>query len=119
MSARTWPVRLLGLAHLGWGAVCLARPELVARAAGSPAAAAGGTVFARILGVRHGVAGLGLATVGRGWTADISAGVDLVHAATMVGLAVDDRRERTAGLRNAALALGWFGLARLAGRSVG
>ena len=117
MSGRTWPVRLLGLAHLGWAATCLARPELLARAADSPDAAAGGTTFVRILGARHLAAGVGLVTVARDWSADVSAGVDAIHAATMVGLALDDRRERTAGLVNAALAAGWFGLARLAARA--
>ena len=74
---------------------------LVARAPDAHA-----STFIRVLGARHLLQATTIATFGGGaplhW---ISAGVDVIHALTMVVQAAVDRRRRHAAVANAAVAL--------------
>lgn len=107
--------RGLGAAHLGWGIACLAVPRQIAALAGTQGRS-GGALFVRILGGRHLAAGLGVLAVPTGAVVHLTAVVDAIHAATMVGWAVDDRRERGPAAVNAAVAAGWSVAGRLVAR---
>jgi hypothetical protein len=70
-------------------------------------------VVARILGARH-VAQAVLTLRGDPVTHALGGAVDLTHSASMVLLALVDRRRRRAAVTSAAIALG-FGIAEIAG----
>ncbi len=107
--------RALGAVHLGWGIACLAVPGRIAALAGTRDSG-GGTTFVRILGGRHIAAGLGILAIPTGTVVHLAAVVDAIHATTMVGWAVDDRRERGPAAVNAAAAAGWSVAGRLVAR---
>jgi hypothetical protein len=79
-------VRPPGALRLGLGAVALLRPGLVVRVSGAPD---GVTVrrVVRVLGARYVVQSAGGAALDRAWVPPADAAVDLVHAASMLGLA--------------------------------
>lgn len=90
-------------ARLALGALALARPGLPVRATGSrDGAAVRRTV--RVLGVRYVVQSLGGRRLHRAWVPEADAAVDLVHAASMLGLARLAPRHRRLALVSAALA---------------
>jgi hypothetical protein len=90
-------------ARLGLGAVLVARPRLPVRLAGSPGR--GEEVAARVLGARYVLqAGAGAVVPGR-WGRPLDAAVDLVHAATMLGLAAASPTHRRLATASAAAAM--------------
>ncbi len=93
----------------------MAAPDALLTIAGSEAGT-GPQRVVRILGARYvaqSVAGLALH---RPWVPKLDAAVDLVHAASMLGLALWFPEHRRAGLLSAAAAAG-FSLSDLAGRA--
>lgn len=98
-------MRGLSAVRLAYGASLLLAPGVVLRAV-SGGRSDGASMVARILGARHVAQALTLDLAGaRGWTL-LGAGVDLLHAASMVGAAVLSREHRRAAALDAALALG-------------
>ena len=106
------PVLLRGAYGL---ALCAAPGTLIWLAGGSPASRQARTV-ARILGARHlAQAGVYAVALSRGWPPGqararkalltLGAEADVLHAASMLGLALADRAQRRAGLADAAIAL--------------
>jgi hypothetical protein len=104
MSGRSWRADLVHSAHVVHGAALLLRPAAVAgRVAGDVRTA----VVVRVLGARHLVQGLaGLLATWRP-AALLGAGIDGLHAASMVGLAVVDRGHRRAATVSAVVAVGF------------
>jgi hypothetical protein len=97
MTDRRLRMRGPDAARLALGALCLTRPRPVVR----------------VLGARYVVQALGGEWVHRAWVPAVDAGVDLVHAASMLGVAAVSPRHRRAALASAALATG-FAVADLA-----
>ena len=98
--------RPVDLARLSLGAAALGRPDLfLCLTHGHDGR--GERVTVRILGARYiaqSGAGLGL---GRPWVRDADAAIDLIHAATMLALAVVAPRHRRLAVLSAAAALGF------------
>jgi hypothetical protein len=94
VRART-PAALLQLARAGYGGALLIAPgPVIAAVTGGPADSRTRAV-ARLLGARHlAQAAVTAASAASGETLGLGAAVDLVHAASMAGLAVADRRVR-------------------------
>ena len=90
----------------GWGAVLLIAPHSVARTPAGPLDARN-ILVARILGVRQLVQA---AATGSGSSYRLrvaSIGVDIIHAASMLGLAAIDVRHRRPALADAVVASGF------------
>lgn len=95
--------RPVDAARFGLGAVAMVRPDLLLRLtadAGGPWARR--TV--RVLGARYLVQSAGGTLLHRPWVPDADAAVDLVHAASMVGLAAVAPHYRRPALVSAGLA---------------
>ncbi len=96
-------MRRLEMTRLAYGALLLSSPDAVARAVGAGRLDGRDRLVARILGARH--VGQALVTshsgpqLGRLWPA-----VDLLHAASMVALAVLDPRRRRVAAADAVVA---------------
>jgi hypothetical protein len=101
-------IRLLAVAEAAFGVACLAWPGTFETAAGIRINRVDGHRFVQILGVRHlvqaGLIAVRPTRVGLG----LGAGVDAVHATTMIAVAALDRTQRTPALRNAAAASAWW-----------
>ncbi len=95
---------LLGAAELVLGVAMASSPALVLGRVGAERDAAT-LVGTRVLGARLVGQGTLVATVGRAWVHELSAGVDAVHAASMAAIAVASRGRRRAALTSGALAL--------------
>ena len=94
--------RPVDLARLGLGVVALAAPHAVLPAAADTRWTRG---FTRILGARYVVqSSVGLLDQ-KPWVPAVDAGVDLVHAATMLGLAAVSPRHRSVALVSAGAAV--------------
>ncbi len=118
MISSAGSVRAVAAVRAGWGAALLLRPGPVLRAAGG-ADEERTVLVARVLGVRElAQAGVLLARPTPG-VVRAGIGVDVLHAASAVALAVLDTSHRRVALRNAATATGWalLGVARSASRS--
>ena len=97
-------VRVGGSALLaGWGGLMLARPDAVAAAVAGPDTPPP-EVVVRVLGARRVVQHLAVALVASRGLALLGAGVDAVHAASMVGAAALWPQYRRAALTSAAVA---------------
>ncbi|MFC4787237.1 hypothetical protein ACT8ZV_22360 [Nocardioides sp. MAHUQ-72] len=91
-------------ARLALGVVALARPGLPVRLTGSRDGV-GVRRTVRVLGGRYVVQSLGGRWLHRAWVPEADAAVDLVHAASMVGLAAFGPHRRRLVLTSAALAV--------------
>lgn len=112
---------VLTLARAGYGVALVCAPQILIKLTGDPVTGqpAGASrvrpsrracAVARVLGVRHLVqAGLTAATLRAGPGSPVplglGAGVDVLHASTMVGLALVDRGARRVALADAGLEL--------------
>jgi hypothetical protein len=96
-----------------WGACELVAPGHVVGSLVRRPADVRTRVVARILGARH-LAQAVLTLSGDPVTHALGGAVDLTHSASMVLLALVDRRRRRAAATSAAIALG-FGIAEIAG----
>jgi hypothetical protein len=112
---------VLALARAGYGVALVCAPQVLIKLTGDPVTGqpAGASrarpsrracAVARVLGVRHLVqAGLTAATLraepGSPVPLGLGAGVDVLHASTMVGLALVDRGARRVALADAGLEL--------------
>ena len=97
-------VRPVDLARVGAGVLALARPGWLVRATGSSDGAWTRRVT-RALGARYLLqAGAGLA-LHRPWVAEVDGAVDLVHAASMLPVAVALPAQRRLALTSAAVAV--------------
>jgi hypothetical protein len=117
---RTGPARLsradkstvtmvLTLARAGYGVALLAAPQVLIGLTGGPGPRRAGAV-ARVLGVRHlvqaGVTAAALrAEPGSPYVVAGGAAVDVLHASTMVGLALVDRGARRVALADTGVEL--------------
>lgn len=90
----------------GWGAVLLIAPHGVARTPAGPLDART-ILIARILGVRQLVQAAATAPGSSYRLRVASTGVDIVHAASMLGLAAIDVRHRRPALADAVVAAGF------------
>ena len=115
MSGRSWRSDLVHAVHVGHGGALLLRPAAVA---GWVDGGADGRSVAvvRVLGVRHLAQGLAGLVTARRAAARLGAGVDGLHAASMVGLAVLDRRHRRGAAASALTALAFALAGSWAGR---
>ena len=114
MSGRSWRADLVHAAHAAHGGALLLRPAAVAWRVDGDADGRSVAVV-RVLGARHLAQGLAGLVATRRVAALLGAGVDGLHAASMVGLAVLDRRHRRGAAASALVALafalagGWAG----------
>jgi hypothetical protein len=104
VSGRSWRGDLVHAAHVVHGGGLLLRPAAVA---GWVDGGADGRSVAvvRVLGARHVTQGLAGLVAARRAAALLGAGVDGLHAASMVGLAVLDRRRWRGAAASALVAL--------------
>ena len=93
-------------ARMALGAVTLAGPGLVVRLTGSHDGV-GVRRTVRVLGARYVVQSVGGRWLHRAWVPEADAAIDVVHALTMLGLAVLVPRHRRLALVSAALATGF------------
>ena len=95
------------VARAAWGAGCLAAPDAVGRALGLAPGDRRARVLLRLLGARD----LGQAVLAAGAPPPallrLGAGVDALHAASMVALAAVSRDYRRPALTSAAIATAW------------
>lgn len=104
MRPRPWRADLLHTVHVVHGGALLVHPLAVARRV-DPAPDRRAVATVRVLGARHLLQGIaGLVTAPRP-TARLGAGIDGIHAASMVGLALVDRRRRRGALLSTVVAL--------------
>lgn len=104
-------VRGVDLARCGLGVLALTRPEAVltlSRRDEGPAVSRS----VRVLGARYLIQSAGGIVLGRRWVPGVDAGIDLVHAASMLGLAAFVPTHRRIALISAGAATG-FALADL------
>jgi hypothetical protein len=106
MSGRPWRADLVHSAHVVHGAVLLLRPAAVAGRVGSTGRDRTVAVV-RVLGARHLAQGTVGLVAARRTATRLGAGVDALHAASMVGLAVVDRGHRRAATVSAVVAVGF------------
>ena len=103
----SWPaIRPVDASRLALGVTAMIGPGLLLRTTGS----ADGTWprrLTRILGARYLVQSTASATVGARWAPEADAAVDVVHAASMLALAVVFPRHRRLALTSAVFALGF------------
>ena len=102
--------RRVDLARLGLGVAALASPRALLP---SEADTRWSRVFTRILGARYVLQSTAGLVHRRPWVPQVDAGVDLVHAATMLGLAALSQSHRRVALTSAATAV-FFAVADLA-----
>lgn len=110
--------RPVDVARGALGVAALTRPDLFLRL--SPGRAEDGTWVrrtVRILGARYVVQSAGGFALHRPWVPEVDATVDLIHAASMLGLAVLAPAHRNLTLLSAAAAAA-FAVADLSGRPV-
>lgn len=98
-------MRGLSLARLIYGTSLLLAPGAAVRLA-SGGQAPGGPTVARVLGCRHVAQALTLDRTGSGRWRLLGAGIDLLHALNMVGVAVLSHEHRRAAMIDAVLAFG-------------
>ncbi|KRE63724.1 hypothetical protein [Nostocoides sp. Soil756] len=116
MNAATTPVRAAGALGVAWGVALLARPEPLWRAVTGSGPDEIDVLAARALGVRQLVQGAAQAAAPthlRG----LFVTVDLLHAATMLPLAVRPGRRRRAAALSTAVALASAATTVAAGRA--
>ncbi len=94
------------VARLALGGVCLARPTLPLRLTGSTNGK-GTRAGVRILGARYVVQSVGGPWLHKSWVPEADAAVDVIHAASMLGLAAVAKGHRRVALVSAALATGF------------
>jgi len=97
-------VRPPDVLRLGLGAVALLRPGTVVRVGRAPDGATVRRVV-RVLGARYVVQAAGGAALDRAWVPAADAAVDLVHAASMLGLAALRPTHRSLALLSAGAAV--------------
>ena len=102
-------------AHVGLGGALLLRPAAVAGWVDDGAEGRSVAVV-RVLGARHLAQGLAGLVTARRATALLGVGVDGLHAASMVGLAVRHRRHRRGAAASALVALAFALAGSWAGR---
>jgi hypothetical protein len=100
----TGPPPALQLVRAGYGVLQLARPGLIADRLLAEGLNERGRTVARILGVRQLVQAVGSGRRPSYPTLALGVEVDLLHAASMLALALSDRRRRRSGLTDAAIA---------------
>lgn len=110
--------RRLAAVRCGYGAVWLLLPSPVLLLLGANPSNRRARQVARLLGARQLTQGVLSAGDANRATTVVAAEIDLVHAASMIVLAVVDRRHRRAGCLDAALATG-FAAASLAADHTG
>lgn len=116
MSGRSWRADLVHTAHVAHGGALLLRPAAVAgRVAGG--ATDRSVAVVRVLGARHLAQGLAGLVAARRAATLLGAGVDGLHAASMVGLAVLDRRHRPGATASALVAFAFALAGSWAGRA--
>lgn len=106
MRGRSWRADLVHAAHVVHGAALVLRPAAVAGRVGN--AGRDRTVaVVRVLGARHLAQGAAGLVAARRTATRLGAGIDGLHATSMVGLAVVDRGHRRAATVSAVVALGF------------
>lgn len=98
-------LRLVDAARLGLGVMALWRPGLFLRLSSESGPGANATV--RVLGGRYIIQSVAGAALDRAWVRDVDAVVDLVHAGTMLVVAVFAPSHRRPALLSAATATGF------------
>ena len=91
------------VARLALGGLCLLRPDLPIRLTGA-GDGRGVRVGVRVLGARYVVQSVGGPWLDRRWVPEADAAVDVVHAASMLGLAAIAPGQRRIALVSAAMA---------------
>lgn len=97
-------MRALGVAGIAWGSVILTAGSPIWRRFDGQGPTEGDEVALRFLGARH-VATGAIQVLLPGGLQRVEIGIDLIHAATMVGLAALDPPRRRPALVTAAVAL--------------
>ncbi|PKW27773.1 hypothetical protein [Phycicoccus duodecadis] len=116
MNAATTPVWAAGALGVAWGVALLARPEPLWRAVTGSGPHETDVLAARALGVRHLVQGAAQVAAPTHLRA-VYVTVDLLHAATMLPLALRPGRRRRAGALTTAVALASAATTVAAGRA--
>ena len=104
--SRTAPLRAAAVARTGWGLALLLAPDALARAGRRPSATPAAVTVARVLGTRQLAQAVVTTARPSASVAAASAAVDLLHAATGVGLAAVSPRWRRIALVDAGVAAG-------------
>lgn len=97
-------VRLTGVGSAVWGLVLLVRGDEIWRMVDDRAPTQVDVAAVRVLGTRHLAEGVTQAVLPHRFQ-ELYVGVDLIHAASMVGLAAVDERRRRPALASAAVAV--------------
>lgn len=116
MNAATTPVRVAGALGVAWGSALLAGPEPLWRAVTGSGPHETDLLAARALGVRHVVQGLAQVAA-PAHLRGLYVTVDLLHAATMLPLALRPGRRRRAGVLTTAVALAGAATTLVSGRA--
>lgn len=96
--------RAVDAARFGLGLLAATRPDTVLRFSHGPTSA-GERLVVRVLGGRYLVQSAGGYALNRRWVPALDAGIDLVHALSMTGLAVWAPRHRRLALLSATTAI--------------
>jgi hypothetical protein len=104
------PPRLVASARVGWGLVLLVSPRPVLAGVHHVRVDRASLVVARVLGARQVAQGLVSFTRPEPTVLTLGGVVDVLHAASMVGLAAVDRGRARGALTEAGLAATWAAL---------
>ncbi|MFC5138285.1 hypothetical protein ACFPK1_08590 [Actinomycetospora rhizophila] len=105
MTGRSRRADLVHAGHVVHGAALVLCPARVAARADGGADGRSEVAFIRVLGARHALQGLAGLTAPRWMSPTLGGAVDVLHAVSMVGLALLDRDHRRGASAGAAMAL--------------